>query len=105
MPPQQNPFWDFFQSLNNSNPNDRRGPGHGVDHHNAPPFPGFPGFPFGAPPHGHPPHPPHPHPPPPPPPGSGPGPWDQAPPPGLIGSTTSTARLATTSIRFRTMPA
>ncbi|KAL7913167.1 hypothetical protein GGI35DRAFT_279327 [Trichoderma velutinum] len=80
MPPQQNPFWDFFQSLNNANPNNRRDPGHGVDHNTSPPFPGFPGFPFGAPPHG---HPPHPHPPPPPPPGAGPGPgpwWDQAPP-------------------------
>lgn len=62
MPPQQNPFWDFFQSLNN-----RRDPGHGVDHHSSP----FPGFPFGGPPHGHPPHPP-------PPPGA--GPWGQAPP-------------------------
>ncbi|KAL7946441.1 hypothetical protein V8C42DRAFT_344284 [Trichoderma barbatum] len=69
MPPQQqNPFWDFFQSPNN--PNHRRDPGHGVDHHASPPFPGFP---FGAPPHGNPPHPP-------PPPGFGSGPWDQAPP-------------------------
>ncbi|KAL6809431.1 hypothetical protein GGI42DRAFT_317897 [Trichoderma sp. SZMC 28013] len=82
MPPHQNPFWDFMQSLNTPNPNNRRDPGHGVDHNSAPPFPGFPGFPFGAPPpHGHPPHPPHhPHPPPPPPPGAGPPWWDQAPP-------------------------
>ncbi|KAH0524931.1 hypothetical protein TsFJ059_007369 [Trichoderma semiorbis] len=87
MPPQQHPFWDFMQSLNNPNPNNRRDPGHGVDHNTSPPgpFPGFPGLPFGAPPPphgGHPPHQPHqPHPPPPPPPGAGPGPWwDQAPP-------------------------
>ncbi|PNP53798.1 hypothetical protein THARTR1_05922 [Trichoderma harzianum] len=77
MPPHQNPFWDFMQSINNLNPNNRRDPGHGVDHNTAPPFPGFPGFPFGAPPHGHPPHPP---PPPPPESGVGPGSWDQAPP-------------------------
>ncbi|KAL7932785.1 hypothetical protein V8C35DRAFT_306779 [Trichoderma chlorosporum] len=75
MPPPQNPFWDFIQSMNNPN-NNRRDPGHGVDHNTSPPFPGFPGFPFAAPPHG---NPPHPHPPPPPAPGSGPS-WDQAPP-------------------------
>ncbi|RFU79076.1 hsp20-like chaperone [Trichoderma arundinaceum] len=71
MPPQQNPFWDFVQSINNLNPNNpRRDPGYGVDHHSSPPFHPMPGgFPFGGPPpHGHPPHPPPSH-----------GPW--GPPP------------------------
>ncbi|KAM0248664.1 hypothetical protein ACHAQJ_009371 [Trichoderma viride] len=68
MPPQQNPFWDFLQSVNNLNPNNpHRDPGNGVDHHSSPPFPPMPGgFPFGGPPppQGHPPHPPPPGPPP-----------------------------------------
>ncbi|KAL7787528.1 hypothetical protein V8C37DRAFT_418883 [Trichoderma ceciliae] len=66
MPPQQNPFWDFFQSPNPNNPPPN--PGYGVDHHHSsPPFPPMPGgFPFrGPPPQGHPPHPP-------------PGPWGSA---------------------------